>query len=68
MICLVDVETGSKKAELRGHLKDVSSLSLAFTPDRQTLLSVSYDGTIRVWDVMPRAKEKACSRIRLELN
>ena len=57
VIRLVDVETGNPKAELRGHLKDISSL--AFTPDGQTLLSASDDGTIRVWDVVPRAKEKS---------
>ena len=57
VIRLVDVETGNQKAELRGHLEDISSL--AFTPDGQTLLSASDDGTIRVWDVVPRAKEKS---------
>jgi WD40 repeat protein len=55
VIRLVDVETGSPKAELRGHLKDISSL--AFTQNGQTLLSASDDGTIRVWDPVPRVKE-----------
>jgi WD40 repeat protein len=57
VIRLVEVETGKPKAELRGHLEDIASL--AFTPDGQTLLSASEDGTIRVWDVLPRAKEKS---------
>jgi WD40 repeat protein len=57
VIRLVEVETGKPKAELRGHLADVTSL--AFTPEGQTLLSASEDGTIRVWDVLPRAKEKS---------
>ena len=56
VIRLVEVETGSQKSELRGHLKSISSL--AFTPDGQTLLSASDDGTIRVWDLVARAKEK----------
>jgi len=42
IIRLVEVETGTQEAELRGHLRDVSSL--AFTPDGQTLLSASDDG------------------------
>jgi WD40 repeat protein len=56
VIRLVEVETGKQKAELRGHLKDISSL--AFTPDGQSLLSASDDDTIRVWDLVPSAKEK----------
>jgi len=55
MIRLVDAETGKLKCELRGHLKNISSL--AFASDGQTLLSASDDGTIRVWDLVPRAKE-----------
>ena len=57
VIRLVDVATGKEKAERRGHLGDVSGM--AFTPDGQTLLSSSADGTIRVWDVVPEAKEKS---------
>jgi WD40 repeat protein len=56
VIRLVDLETGNKKAELRGHLGDISGL--AFTPDGKTLLSASGDGTIRVWDPVPVAKEE----------
>lgn len=56
IIRLIDVETGIEKAGLRGHLEDISGL--AFTPDGQTLLSASDDGTIRVWDLVPRAKKK----------
>jgi WD40 repeat protein len=61
IIHLVDVETGNEKAELRGHRKGISNL--AFTPDGQTLLSASDDGTIRVWDLLPRAKEKSAHLI-----
>ena len=41
---------------MRGHLEDISGL--AFTRDGQTLLSASNDGTLRVWDVVPRAPER----------
>ncbi len=57
VIRLVDVETGSPKAELRGHLENVSEL--AFTPDGKTLLSASADGTLRVWDSVPRASQQS---------
>jgi len=57
VIRLVEVESGSRKAQLRGHLGDISGL--AFTPDGQTLLSASDDGTLRVWDLLPSAKEKS---------
>lgn len=55
VIHLIEVATGIRKAELRGHLRGISSL--AFTADGQRLLSASDDGTIRVWDPVPRAKE-----------
>ena len=57
VIRLVEVETGSQKAALRGHLEDISSL--AFTQGGQTLLSASDDGTVRAWDLLPRAREKS---------
>ncbi|MFO1500395.1 MAG: serine/threonine-protein kinase [Verrucomicrobiota bacterium] len=53
VIRLINVETGQLKAELRGHLKEVSALVL--TRDGQTLLSSSGDGTLRAWDpAVPR--------------
>jgi WD40 repeat protein len=57
IIRLIELETGRQKAERRGHLQEISSL--AFTQDGQTLLSASEDGTLRVWDVVPSAKEKS---------
>jgi WD40 repeat protein len=44
-----DAESGALKLTLEGHEKGV--LSLAFSPDGQTLVSGSYDNTVRQWDV-----------------
>ncbi len=60
IIRLAEVATGKLKAELRGHLYDITGL--AFTTNGQTLLSASGDDTLRVWDVVPRAKEKYAHR------
>jgi WD40 repeat protein len=46
-IRVIDVRTGSEKAILTGHLRDISSLS--FSPDGQTLLSGAADGTAKLW-------------------
>ena len=43
-----DAETGGLELTLEGHEKGV--LSLAFSPDGNTLLSGSYDDTARLWD------------------
>ena len=56
VIHVIEAATGNPQAELRGHRKSIADL--AFTPDGQTLLSASGDGTLRVWDPVPRAKEK----------
>lgn len=42
--------------ELRGHRKLVSQV--AMTPDGQTLISASHDGTVRLWD-LPSCRERA---------
>jgi serine/threonine protein kinase/glucose/arabinose dehydrogenase len=44
-----DAESGELKLTLNGHDKGV--LSLAFSPDGQTLVSGSYDSTARLWDM-----------------
>ncbi|HYG11619.1 MAG TPA: serine/threonine-protein kinase [Pyrinomonadaceae bacterium] len=44
-----EAESGKLKFTLDGHEKGV--LSLAFSPDGQTLASGSYDNTIRLWDM-----------------
>jgi eukaryotic-like serine/threonine-protein kinase len=66
VIRLVEVATGSQISDLRGHLKEISSLT--FTPDGQTLLSASDDGTLRVWGLAPRAKEKSAHSITPDLS
>ena len=43
-----DVQTGKLKSTLNGHTNAVSSA--AFSPDGQTLLTGSSDGTVRLWN------------------
>jgi WD40 repeat protein len=49
---------------LSGHSAGVRSL--AYSPDGQTLLSGSYDGTVRLWDVAER-RQRASAVARLDL-
>ncbi|KAG9396006.1 high-affnity carbon uptake protein Hat/HatR [Carpediemonas membranifera] len=42
-------QTGRLVKTLKGHTRDVTSL--AFSPDRQTLISGSWDKTVRTWNV-----------------
>ncbi|MEE8146483.1 MAG: WD40 repeat domain-containing protein, partial [Longimicrobiales bacterium] len=46
-IWLWDHPSGKLRAELRGHLETVTSL--AFSADGETLISGSWDGTVRSW-------------------
>lgn len=48
-ILLLDITAGATVRELQGH--SVTVRGVAFTPDGSTLVSVSGDGTIRLWDV-----------------
>jgi WD40 repeat protein len=57
IIRLVDVETGLQTGALRGHRLLINSLAFTTSYGR-TLISASADGTIRVWDTVPRPKEK----------
>ncbi|MDG3006694.1 WD40 repeat domain-containing protein [Paludisphaera mucosa] len=52
---LVDVQSGSVKATLGGHLDVVRKL--AFTPDARRLISLSYDGRLKTWDLGDQVRE-----------
>jgi len=54
LIILWDVNTGTKLATLEGHRASVTGL--AFSPDGRTLVSVSLDGFIIIWDVETRTE------------
>ncbi len=50
-IYLWEVANGEHIATFRGHPTDVQAL--AFSPDNKLLASVSYDGSILLWDLTP---------------
>ena len=47
-IQLLDITTGDKLTTLDGHTAPIAKL--LFSPDRKTLVSTGYDGTILLWD------------------
>lgn len=55
-----NLERGRVKATLRGHADSV--LACAVTPDGRRVVSASYDGTLKVWDLVLTA-----TRIRREM-
>jgi WD40 repeat protein len=64
-IIVYEAVTGLPRLRLRGHLREVCGL--AFTPDGQTLVSASEDGTALIWDVTglrtPRKLESAAEEL-----
>jgi WD40 repeat protein len=47
---LIDAQTGKVLHELRGHTDWIFIRGLAYTPDGQTLLTASLDGSVRAWN------------------
>jgi WD40 repeat protein/DNA-binding SARP family transcriptional activator len=48
---MFDVVTGQQQFWLRGHTQGI--LHLAFNADGTRLITASYDGTVKVWDITP---------------
>jgi WD40 repeat protein len=54
-----DARTGRKLADLAGHKEQVAQI--VFLPDRRTIVTAAWDGTIRFWE-MPGGRPVAVSR------
>src|ERR1043166_8346809 len=54
-IILLDTLTGTITGQLRGHTTSLTDAK--FSPDGRRLISGSWDGTVRVWDVTARVRQ-----------
>jgi WD40 repeat protein len=61
-LTIQDTLSGTIITELRGHTKPVSDEK--FSPDGQTLISSSSDGSVRIWDATHRPQEHDCFRFQ----
>ena len=59
------VQTGALLDQLSGHEGPVSSLS--FSPDGNTLLSGSWDRTVRVWDIFSRTQTSESLQLQSDI-
>ncbi|RMZ84087.1 hypothetical protein DV737_g1257, partial [Chaetothyriales sp. CBS 132003] len=64
-IHLWSVQTGALLDQLAGHEGPISTL--AFTPDGQTLISGSWDRTIRIWKVFDRSQTSEALQLTSDL-
>jgi formylglycine-generating enzyme required for sulfatase activity/WD40 repeat protein/serine/threonine protein kinase len=61
IILLREAATGDVRRVLRGHTNGVGYV--AFTPDSQTLVTGSIDGTIRIWSIPEAIEDAPAARI-----
>jgi WD40 repeat protein len=61
-LTIQDTLSGTIITQLRGHTKPVSDEK--FSPDGQTLISSSWDGSVRIWDAKRREQEHDCFRFQ----
>ncbi|WP_316738299.1 WD40 repeat domain-containing protein [Pedobacter aquatilis] len=71
-IVLFDAKTFDQSRVFKGHLENVRSVN--FSPDLQSFVSTSYDGTVKVWDLRSGEQKVSMSsgikvgEVRAEIN